>query len=47
MIESIGQFGPGLKPPSYHELRVPCLKKELEATNELMSSHKAEWAKVG
>ncbi|KAA0053508.1 uncharacterized protein E6C27_scaffold190G00650 [Cucumis melo var. makuwa] len=47
LIESIGQFGPGLKPPTYHELRVPCLKKELEATNELMSSHKAEWAKVG
>ncbi|XP_050945326.1 uncharacterized protein LOC103499176 [Cucumis melo] len=47
MIESIGQFGPGLKPPTYHELRVPCLKKELEATNELMSIHKAEWAKVG
>ncbi|KAA0068068.1 hypothetical protein E6C27_scaffold238G00160 [Cucumis melo var. makuwa] len=47
MIESIGQFGPGLKPPTYHELRVPCLKKELEATNELMSSHKAEWAMVG
>ncbi|XP_031739008.1 uncharacterized protein LOC116402801 [Cucumis sativus] len=47
MIESIGQFGPGLKPPSYHELRVPCLKKELEATNELMSNHKVEWAKVG
>lgn len=47
MIESIGQFGPRLKPPSYHELRVPCLKKELEATNELMSNHMAEWAKVG
>ncbi|KAA0062060.1 hypothetical protein E6C27_scaffold89G004020 [Cucumis melo var. makuwa] len=47
MIESIGQFGLGLKPPTYHELRVPCLKKELEATNELMRSLKAEWAKVG
>ncbi|KAA0060647.1 uncharacterized protein E6C27_scaffold22G005340 [Cucumis melo var. makuwa] len=47
MMESIGQFGPGLKPPTYHELRVPCLKKELEATNELMRSHKAEWPKVG
>ncbi|MGV8048615.1 hypothetical protein PJP07_30915, partial [Mycobacterium kansasii] len=21
MIEAIGQFGPGLKPPSYHEMR--------------------------
>ena len=47
MIESIGQFGPGLKPPTYHELRVSCLRKELETTNELMRSHKAEWAKVG
>ncbi|XP_050940902.1 uncharacterized protein LOC127149443 [Cucumis melo] len=47
MIESIEKFGPGLKPPTYHELRVSCLKKKLEATNELMRSHKAEWAKVG
>ena len=47
MIEAIGQFGPGLKPPSYHELRVSCLKKELESANELMKSHKAKSAKVG
>ena len=46
MIEAIGQFSPGLK-PSYHELRVSCLKNKLEATNELVRSHKAEWAKVG
>ncbi|KAA0038083.1 uncharacterized protein E5676_scaffold237G001030 [Cucumis melo var. makuwa] len=47
MIKSIGQFGPELKPPSYDELRVSCLKKELEATNELIKIHKAEWYKVG
>lgn len=23
LVESIGQFGPDLKPPSYHELWVP------------------------
>ncbi|XP_042012021.1 uncharacterized protein LOC121760410 [Salvia splendens] len=29
-IESVGQYGPGMKPPSYQELRVPLLKKEVE-----------------
>ena len=29
MIEAIGQYGPGMKPPSYHEVRVPLLKKEI------------------
>ena len=32
ICESIGQFGPGLKPPSMYELRVPFLKKEVGAT---------------
>ena len=30
MIESIGQYGVGLKPPSFHEVRVPLLKKRNE-----------------
>ena len=47
MVESIGQFGPGLKPPSYHEIRVPLLRKELDATKAIMDEHKAEWAKYG
>ena len=25
MVEAIGQYGPNMKPPSYHELRVPIL----------------------
>jgi len=29
MCESIGQFGPGLKPPSMYEARVPLLKRKI------------------
>ncbi|WOL18461.1 hypothetical protein Cni_G27257 [Canna indica] len=47
MIEAIGQYGPNLKPPSYHEVRVTCLKKEVEYTNELLKSHKDMWEKYG
>jgi len=47
MCESISQFGPGLKPPSMYELRVPFLKKEVEATEKAMVEHKKEWAHKG
>lgn len=47
MIEAIGQYGPGLKPPSMYELRVPLLKKEVEDTNKQMEEHKKEWATKG
>ena len=29
VVEVIGQYGPNMKPPSYHKLRVPILKKEV------------------
>ncbi len=32
IIEATCQFGPGMKPPAYHEGRVVCLKKELQHT---------------
>ncbi|GFZ00364.1 hAT dimerization domain-containing protein [Actinidia rufa] len=47
MIESIGQYGPGMKPPSYHETRVTYLKKELAHTNDLMKDHRENWVKYG
>lgn len=47
MIEAIGQYGVGMKPPTYYELKVPLLKKELAAMHELMKSCKEEWAEVG
>ncbi|KAL0452973.1 UNVERIFIED_CONTAM: hypothetical protein Slati_1275400 [Sesamum latifolium] len=36
-IEAIGQYGPGMEPPSYYEVRVKYLKKELEHTNNILA----------
>ncbi|XP_059645586.1 uncharacterized protein LOC132287100 [Cornus florida] len=47
VVEAIGQYGPGMKPPSYHEVRVPLLRKELDNTNALMNDHREEWSKFG
>ncbi|XP_019261290.1 PREDICTED: uncharacterized protein LOC109239218 [Nicotiana attenuata] len=38
-IEVVGQYGPGMKPPSYHEVRVTHLKREVKKIEE----HRAEW----
>ncbi|KAM3737671.1 hypothetical protein ACB098_09G074200 [Castanea mollissima] len=46
-IQSIGRYGVGMKPPGYHEMRVPLLKKEVVHTNDKMNSHKEEWARTG
>ncbi|XP_042007493.1 uncharacterized protein LOC121756101 [Salvia splendens] len=46
-IESTGQFGPGMKPPSYHELRVPLLNKEVNAAKDILKDHREEWAISG
>ena len=47
MVEASGQYGPGMKPLTYHELRVPFLKKEVVHTNNLMKDHRECWAKTG
>ncbi|XP_075674825.1 uncharacterized protein LOC142644020 [Castanea sativa] len=47
IVEAIGQYSPNMKPPSYHELRVSILKKEVAYTNELLSAHKESWMKHG
>ncbi|GKV13629.1 hypothetical protein SLEP1_g24618 [Rubroshorea leprosula] len=47
MVEAIGQYGKNLKPPSYHELRVSCLNKELEYTKKLMEYHRKQWPRYG
>ncbi|KAK1384087.1 hypothetical protein POM88_021822 [Heracleum sosnowskyi] len=44
-IEAIGQHGPGMKPPTYHEVRVPLLNNEVEETNKIVEEHKKEWEK--
>ncbi|XP_039146891.1 uncharacterized protein LOC120284165 [Dioscorea cayenensis subsp. rotundata] len=45
MIKSIGEYGQGLKPPSYHEVRVTYLKKEVENVNDMLEKYKNEWEK--
>ncbi|XP_028108499.1 uncharacterized protein LOC114307307 [Camellia sinensis] len=47
MIEAIGQYGPGMKPLTYHEVRVTQLKKEVKHIEDLMKNHKEDCAKYG
>ncbi|CAM8905607.1 unnamed protein product [Rhodiola kirilowii] len=47
MVESIGQFGPGLKPPSFHKLRVPLLEKAKSETGKLREAHEKSWKLYG
>ncbi|KAL6578942.1 hypothetical protein OROMI_009158 [Orobanche minor] len=46
-VEAQGQYGPGMKPPSYHEVRVPLLKEEVQNAKQLMKAHEAEWVTYG
>ncbi|XP_004499641.1 uncharacterized protein [Cicer arietinum] len=47
MLEEVGNYDLHLKPPSYHELRVPLLEKELEYTKALLNGHQLHRAKYG
>ncbi|KAG2321929.1 hypothetical protein Bca52824_015142 [Brassica carinata] len=47
MVESIGKYGVGLKPPSMYELRVPLLNKEVHNTLVQIEENKKEWASKG
>ncbi|CAI0458872.1 unnamed protein product [Linum tenue] len=47
MVEAIGQFGPGLKPPTQYELREPLLKAEYARTKSLLSDREVEKEKNG
>ncbi|XP_042404726.1 uncharacterized protein LOC121994909 [Zingiber officinale] len=42
MIEAIGQYGPGMKPPSYHEVREPLLKEEISHNTILILKQNEE-----
>lgn len=47
MLEVVGSYDPYLKPPNFHELRVPLLQKELEYTKGLLKNHKVQKNKYG
>lgn len=46
-IEAIGQYDPGMKSPSFHEVRVSLLKEEVEETNMIKRDHEKEWNTYG
>jgi hypothetical protein len=47
MLESIGQYGRGHKPFTYHELRVPLLEKAMEEISKLRDKLEVSWKKYG
>lgn len=44
MVETIGAYGRHLPIPSYHDIRVPLLKKELKFTDDFLKKNKEEWS---
>ncbi|KAG4996593.1 hypothetical protein JHK85_028032 [Glycine max] len=47
MVAAIRQYEPHLPIPSYHDIRVPLLKKKVEYTKNLMKGHREQWVKYG
>ncbi|XP_072983547.1 uncharacterized protein [Typha latifolia] len=47
LMEAVGQYGPGFKPATMHELREPLLKKQVAKTNDDLENHRAAWKKNG
>ncbi|XP_031276747.1 uncharacterized protein LOC116135180 [Pistacia vera] len=43
----VGDYGRGLKPPTYHEARVSYLKREVDLVGEKLGKYKNEWKKNG
>ncbi|XP_015159983.1 uncharacterized protein [Solanum tuberosum] len=46
-IETVGQHGPGMKPPTFHEVRVTHLTKEVGKVEKNVDEHKVQWTKFG
>ncbi|XP_026440013.1 uncharacterized protein LOC113338832 isoform X2 [Papaver somniferum] len=47
MVNVIGEFGKGLKPPSMHEIRVTILKKKVEFVQGTLAEYQQEWKRTG
>ncbi|KAL6661838.1 hypothetical protein ACP70R_001222 [Stipagrostis hirtigluma subsp. patula] len=47
LLESIGQYGPGYRSPSYHDMRNPLLDRAVQKTNELRAKHEQAWKEYG
>jgi len=46
-MKSVGDYGKGLKLPSYHEARVTFLKNEVENVNKNLEMYRNEWKRTG
>ncbi|XP_059309941.1 uncharacterized protein LOC132061087 [Lycium ferocissimum] len=47
VIDYKGEYGPNMKPPTYHEVRVTYLKKEVQKVDDIVEEHKVQWSKFG
>ncbi|TXG51054.1 hypothetical protein EZV62_023578 [Acer yangbiense] len=47
IYEVVGQYGPSVKPPTYHEIKVPFLKKDVKLTRDTMKEPEEEWRNYG
>ncbi|XP_027342020.1 uncharacterized protein LOC113854897 [Abrus precatorius] len=47
MVKVVGEFGKGLKPPTYHEVRVSFFKKAADSIHQNLEKYKSEWEKWG
>lgn len=47
MLKVVGQFEPGLKCLTYHEIHKNILVKDIEITRELVEKGKLNWVKFG
>nr|GEY49646.1 putative transcription factor/ chromatin remodeling BED-type(Zn) family [Tanacetum cinerariifolium] len=47
LLEVVGQFGPGLPPPTRYELSTALLKEEVERTKNLVKRNEKEWKAIG
>ncbi|XP_028220244.1 uncharacterized protein LOC114401864 [Glycine soja] len=47
MCEMIGKYGPGYRPPSYHDIREKLLKQAVQKTDDSLQEFRDEWKRTG
>jgi hypothetical protein len=47
MLESIGQYGPRYRGPSYHDMRNPLLDRVVQWLHEMRKKHEESWKEYG
>ncbi|KAH1253805.1 hypothetical protein GmHk_04G010378 [Glycine max] len=46
MCEMIGKYGPGYRPPSYHDVREKLLKQAVQKTDDSLQEFRKEWKRT-